>query len=335
MGASNSIMDGLKYNTAQDIIKKHECLTDVFNNFRLDWERVVRVVANFPISNPREACTIAKEYIGMGERECQCIISKEQKDGSSSSESTPLNDDISSTPLNDSAESTPQNDDPSFSDSTPQKNNANASFTEPTPQKDGPSFLESADSGSSTESSPQKDSTSSSESTPLNDSVSSTEPTPQNGDTSFSDSTPQKDSASFSESTPQKDSASSSESTPQKDGASSSESISLNDSVSSRECTPQEFNDDTSFSDSTQSSYVPPIFRRIIIICLQMPFLAKVGLFAVAVTSIIAIYYIRDIITFAGACVVLFLILVVIWVYVFCQFIKNVATDLTFYIRGE
>ncbi len=76
MGASNSIMDGLKYSTAQDIIKKQECLTDVFNNFRLDWERVVRMVANFPISNSREACSIAKEYIGMGEKECQCIISK-------------------------------------------------------------------------------------------------------------------------------------------------------------------------------------------------------------------------------------------------------------------
>ncbi len=75
LGASDSIMDGLKYSTAQDIIKKQECLTDVFNNFRLDWERVVRVVANYPISNSREACNIAKIYIGMEERECLYIIS--------------------------------------------------------------------------------------------------------------------------------------------------------------------------------------------------------------------------------------------------------------------
>ena len=74
MGASNSIMDGLKYSTAQDIIKKQECLTDVFNNF-LDWGTVIEVVGNFPISNSREACDISEKYIGMEETECQCIIS--------------------------------------------------------------------------------------------------------------------------------------------------------------------------------------------------------------------------------------------------------------------
>ncbi len=75
LGASNSIMDSLKYSTAQDIIKKHECLTDVFKNFRLDWEAVIEVVANYPIGNPREACNIAKKYIDMEERECLYIIS--------------------------------------------------------------------------------------------------------------------------------------------------------------------------------------------------------------------------------------------------------------------
>ncbi len=68
-------MDDLKYSTAQDIIKKWECLTDVFNNF-LDWGTVIEVVAgNFPISNPREACDIEEKYIVMKETECQCIIS--------------------------------------------------------------------------------------------------------------------------------------------------------------------------------------------------------------------------------------------------------------------
>ena len=47
------------------------CLT----NHHLNWERVIGVIGNFPISNPREACKIAEKYIGMEETECQCIIS--------------------------------------------------------------------------------------------------------------------------------------------------------------------------------------------------------------------------------------------------------------------
>ena len=73
--ASETIMTRLKFSKDQDITKKWECLTGVFNNFRLDWETVVGVVGNFPISNPREACKIAKEYIGIEGTECQCIIS--------------------------------------------------------------------------------------------------------------------------------------------------------------------------------------------------------------------------------------------------------------------
>ncbi len=77
LGASVAIMSRLKFSNNQDIIMKWECLTDVFNNLSpsLDWERVVGVVGNDSINNGREACKIAKKYIGMEETECQCIIS--------------------------------------------------------------------------------------------------------------------------------------------------------------------------------------------------------------------------------------------------------------------
>ncbi len=65
----------LKFSNAQDLIKRRECLTYVFNNLSPDWETVVGVVGNFPIDNKREACRITEKYIDMGETECQCIIS--------------------------------------------------------------------------------------------------------------------------------------------------------------------------------------------------------------------------------------------------------------------
>ncbi len=73
--ASNSVMQSLRFSTKDDGIKKLDCLTDVYNNQRPDWETVVGVVGNFPISNSLEACKIAKKYMGMEEEECQCIIS--------------------------------------------------------------------------------------------------------------------------------------------------------------------------------------------------------------------------------------------------------------------
>ncbi len=68
-------MNGLEYSKDQDSNKRFKCLTDVYNNQSPDWETVVGVVGNIPISDQREACKIAKKYIGMGETECRCIIS--------------------------------------------------------------------------------------------------------------------------------------------------------------------------------------------------------------------------------------------------------------------
>ncbi len=68
-------MDGLQFSSDPDIIKKENCLTDVFDNLSLDWEKVVGVVGNEPIRKGNEACKIAEEYMGMGEAECKCIIS--------------------------------------------------------------------------------------------------------------------------------------------------------------------------------------------------------------------------------------------------------------------
>ncbi len=76
--ASNSVIERLRFSTEKDSIKKLDCLNDVYNNQRPDWETVVGVVGNFPIRNSREACKIAKKYIGMEERECQCIISSHE-----------------------------------------------------------------------------------------------------------------------------------------------------------------------------------------------------------------------------------------------------------------
>ncbi len=72
-------MDILKFSKDHAIIKKQECLTDVFNKYRLDWKTVVGVVGNFPLSNPLEACKIAKEYLGMEQKECLCTISGHRK----------------------------------------------------------------------------------------------------------------------------------------------------------------------------------------------------------------------------------------------------------------
>ncbi len=51
--------------------KKHDCLTDYFNNHNPNWRKVVSVVAHFPIRNLREACKIAKKYMHMEEKECE------------------------------------------------------------------------------------------------------------------------------------------------------------------------------------------------------------------------------------------------------------------------
>ncbi len=81
LNASDSVMNGLEYSKDEDSIKRFKCLTDVYNNQSPDWETVVGVVGNYPISDQREACRIAMEYIGMEETECRCIISARNKTG--------------------------------------------------------------------------------------------------------------------------------------------------------------------------------------------------------------------------------------------------------------
>ncbi len=62
-------MNELEFSTEQLSTKKQKCLTDVFNNASLNWETVVRVVAN-QLRNSNLACDIAKKYMGMERREC-------------------------------------------------------------------------------------------------------------------------------------------------------------------------------------------------------------------------------------------------------------------------
>ncbi len=42
-----------------------QCLTDYFDNHGPDWTAVVTIIADYPISNLRLACKIAKKYMKM------------------------------------------------------------------------------------------------------------------------------------------------------------------------------------------------------------------------------------------------------------------------------
>lgn len=63
MHVSDAIMHGLEFSAEPDIHKKRKCLRDYFRNGDPDWKEVVAIIANYPISNKREACKIAHNYI--------------------------------------------------------------------------------------------------------------------------------------------------------------------------------------------------------------------------------------------------------------------------------
>ncbi len=48
-----------------------QCLTDYFDNHGPDWTVVVTIIADYPISNLRLACKIAKKYMNMDNKECE------------------------------------------------------------------------------------------------------------------------------------------------------------------------------------------------------------------------------------------------------------------------
>ncbi len=77
LGVSEAAMNILQFSEKEDIIKKHICLTDYFNNHDPDWFTVVRVIANHPISNLHIACQIAEDRIGMHEDECKRLLTTE------------------------------------------------------------------------------------------------------------------------------------------------------------------------------------------------------------------------------------------------------------------
>ncbi len=77
LGASEAVMNLLRFSKEEDIIKKEDCLTDYFNNHDPDWFTVVRVIASYPISNLQVACQIAEDHIGMHEDECRRLLRTE------------------------------------------------------------------------------------------------------------------------------------------------------------------------------------------------------------------------------------------------------------------
>ena len=64
-------MQKLEFATDPPLHKKRECLTNYFNNQDPTWESVVKAIAEFPISNKREACKIAKKYMNWSEQYCR------------------------------------------------------------------------------------------------------------------------------------------------------------------------------------------------------------------------------------------------------------------------
>ena len=71
LGVSEGVLAELENSGKSVTEKKHDCLTNYYNNHNPNWRKVVSVVANFPIRNLREACKIAKKYMHMEEKECE------------------------------------------------------------------------------------------------------------------------------------------------------------------------------------------------------------------------------------------------------------------------
>ncbi len=80
LGVSERVLVELDDNGKSVSEKKHDCLTDYFNNHNPNWRKVVSVVANFPIRNLREACKIAKKYMKMERRECEKQFKPQNED---------------------------------------------------------------------------------------------------------------------------------------------------------------------------------------------------------------------------------------------------------------
>ena len=67
----DALMNELQHSPMPDIEKKHDCLTDYFNNQNPDWRTVVKVVANYPINDRREACNIAVKHMKQNKQYCK------------------------------------------------------------------------------------------------------------------------------------------------------------------------------------------------------------------------------------------------------------------------
>ncbi len=61
----------LDHSSGANSQKMEQCLTDYFDNHGPDWTAVVTIIADYPISNLRLACKIAKKYMNMDNKECE------------------------------------------------------------------------------------------------------------------------------------------------------------------------------------------------------------------------------------------------------------------------
>ncbi len=70
LGVSEGVLAELDNSGKSDSEKKHDCLTEYYNNHNPDWGKVVSVLYNCPLRDVDVACNIAKKYLKMEKEEC-------------------------------------------------------------------------------------------------------------------------------------------------------------------------------------------------------------------------------------------------------------------------
>ncbi len=70
LGVGKGVLAEIEYSRKSDSEKKHDCLTEYYNNHNPDWRKVVSVLYHYPIRNWHIACNIAMKYMKMEEEEC-------------------------------------------------------------------------------------------------------------------------------------------------------------------------------------------------------------------------------------------------------------------------
>ena len=71
LGVGKEVLEEIEYRRKSDSEKKHDCLTEYYNNHNPNWRKVFSVLYNFPfLRNLPMACNIAMKYMKMEKDEC-------------------------------------------------------------------------------------------------------------------------------------------------------------------------------------------------------------------------------------------------------------------------